>query len=106
VSTFHGGLADGVTLLFHRGPLYLRVVHGPNGFDVLDQLDDAPLADETVHVYRRVGDSRQGHINNRGSRKGPESGWYEFADYEHVDGVDGDQLRDYAAWRSWAAGAP
>jgi hypothetical protein len=102
MSMFVDGPAAGVHLLFSRGPLYLRVVRGPSGWDVLDQLDDTPADDEIVHVYRRVGDSRQGHLLYRGRGK-QRSGWYEFADYEHVGDadVDTEELRSNAAWRAW-----
>jgi hypothetical protein len=101
VSTFVDGPAAGVTLMFSRGPLFLRVVRGPNGWDVLDQLDDAPADDEIVYVYRRVGDCRAAHLLYRGRGKN-RSGWYEFADYEHIPDVDGEQLRDNGVWQAWA----
>lgn len=102
MSTFVDGPAAGVTLMFQRGPLYLRVVHGPKGWDALDQLEDAPAVHETVHVYRRVGESRRAHLLYRGRGKNQASGWYEFADYRHVADVDGEQLRDNSSWRAWA----
>jgi hypothetical protein len=108
VSTFQGGPAAGVTLLFARAPLYLRVVQGAGRvFDVLDRLDDEPTEGEEIHVYRRVGPQRPVHINNRGSRLGPRSGWYDFADYAHVPLPEDVRagLRDTAAWRQWAAQA-
>lgn len=105
MSTFHGGPAADLHLLFARGPVYLRVVQGPEGFDVLDQPEDEPAEHETVYVYRRVGENRRAHINNRGSRgKGPRSGFYEFADYQYVEvePEERERLRDTAAWQAWA----
>jgi hypothetical protein len=106
MSAFVSGPAAGVTLMFRRGPLYLRVVRGANGWDVLDQVDDAPAADEIVYVYRRIGDSRAAHLLYRGRGK-QQSGWYEFADYEHVEpDVDTEELRRNAAWRAWVEEQP
>lgn len=102
MSAFRGGPADGVTLMFHRGPVYLRVVQGPDGFDVLDQLDDTPREDELVWVYRMLGDSRHAHLLYRG-RGEVRSGWYEFSDYEHVEVDDEtrERIRDTQEWRNW-----
>lgn len=101
MSTFLDGPAAGVTLLFARSPVYLRVVLDTlnGGWDVLDQLDDNPAPFEEVFVYRRLGPAMTAHVNRRGS--GKPSGWYEIADYVHVSNAPGDELRDNAAWHAW-----
>jgi hypothetical protein len=103
VSTFRDGPARGATLIFRRAPVFLRVVENrdTHTFDVLDQLADAPAANELVHVYRRVTEPVHAHLHYRGRGKGPASGWYELAEYEHLPEIDGEQLRDTAIWRAW-----
>jgi hypothetical protein len=91
---FHGGPADGRTLKFQRVPLWLRVVAmlpGEDGkdLDVLDQLDDEPREGEVVHVYERIS-------YGFACRGGPG----EFAVYEYREDIDGQELRDTAAWRA------
>jgi hypothetical protein len=103
MSTFHGGPADGVTLMLARAPLYLRVVTDQfaGKTDALDQLDDQADEHETIHVYRRRGDTRMAHINY--GRQRSRSGFYSFADYDHVDTEPetAEQLRDNLAWQAW-----
>lgn len=95
--TFEGGPATGRTLNLRRLPDWLRVVtserHGT--VDALDQLEDAPDADEVVHVYRRTFHA----FACRGGGPG------EVATYQHVPGLDAEagQLREREAWRARVA---
>ncbi len=100
------GPAAGSELSLRRAPLYLRVVIDAAGkVDALDMLDDKPQPGETVHVYRGERDTLfalrddificvrgPGGLQQAGGAKG---------DFHHLDGVDGEQLRDTAAWRAW-----
>lgn len=105
MSRFLDGPAKGTDLVIHRAPHYLRVVVTPTGkIDALDQLDDVAAPRETIHVYHRVSDPVEVHINMGSTRKG--SGFYAMADYEHVPSVDGESVRDTEAWRAWCREQP
>ena len=98
----HGGPAEG-SYAVKRAPLYLRAVVAHDGYtDVLDQLTDQPRLRERVSVYRRVGEAGTVHV--RMSGRG--SGFYAMAEYEHMPEVDGEALRDNAAWREWCEAQP
>lgn len=109
--TFTDGPAVRATLALGRAPIYLRVVvdETDGKVDALDQLDDTPGPSERVHVYRR---RRYGGVIfacARGHRKGDDhacSGQYVIAEYEHLEGIDGEQLRETDAWREWAHSQP
>ena len=99
-----GGPAGGVTLALRRAPRFLRVVIDPAGaVDALDQLEDTPTDGELVEVYELL--ERRGPVHVC-ARRGGGSGWYESASYTFRGDVDGNQLRDTAAWRAWAAAQP
>jgi len=100
---FLDGLAAGVVLLLHRAPPYLRVVRSVDGtWDALDQLDDMPAPDETIHVYRREGPASTVHVDYRRGRRGPSSAWYALASYRVVATQPGDEVvRSTPAWRGW-----
>ena len=92
-----------------RAPLFLRAVTtdvaGATVADVLDQLTDTPAPTERVHVYKLEGAAGMVHLN----RGGKGSGFYATGSYRHLPDVDGEALRDTAAWRQWAiahTGAP
>lgn len=72
--------------------------HRPD-VDALDQPTDTPDADEAVYVYRRLGSAGRVHVLQRPIRG---SGFYATGRYQHLPDVDGDQLRDRAAWEAWA----
>lgn len=79
MSHFEGGPANGVVLQLHRAPIVLRVVTDGTKWDALDQLDDKPEPNETVHVYVMVkGTISRYHLLAR-DRKA--TGWYENASY-------------------------
>ena len=103
-------LTDGPAEGFYavpRAPHFLRaVVDQDGGKDVLDQLDDQPEPGETIHVYRCT--NRQDDAvtmvmmsgkNGRGRRCVPSV----VAEYQHMPDIDGDAMRNTAAWRAWAA---
>lgn len=99
MSTFVQGPAHDKELVLHRAPIYLRVVVGAGGkIDALDLLEDEPERDEVVHVYRRRGTA---NVMFACSRRGRGGGRYEYGVYEWLSGVDGEPLRETAAWRAW-----
>ncbi len=101
---FRGGPAGGAVLALRRAPRFLRVVIGPAGeVDALDQLDDVPRGDELVEVYELADHRGAVHVCARG---GHASGWYASATYRFRADIDGQALRDTAAWRAWAAAQP
>lgn len=96
--TFHDGPAAGQGLTLARAPLFLRVTHGPTGWDGLDQFSDKPRADERIHVYRRVTKPVMVHILRR--PKG--SGWYAMAEYRYVqDQPEELTMRRTERWQQW-----
>lgn len=111
MARFLDGPAEGCDLMLRRCPPYLRVVVKIPGapaptIDALDQLEDVPAPNEVVVVYRRVdGTFSRMHFCFRGKDRG-KSGWQETGEYRHLPDVDGEQLRDTAAWRAWAMEQP
>jgi hypothetical protein len=103
---FEDGPAQGETLFLHRAPRFLRVVidRDSGKVDALDQLDDTPAPAEAVHVYEIEGSAGWVHLNMGGSRRG--TGFYASATYRHRPDVDGEQVRDNAAWQAWARAQP
>lgn len=88
------GPAGGVTFTLHRAPIFLRLVHGPKGWDALDQLEDTPASDETVHVYRKAAGGGIVCIHGRGG------GCFPTGEYFHVPDADGEAIRETSAWRA------
>lgn len=83
-----------------RAPPFLRAVTTAGGDkDVLDQVDDEPAAQESVHVYQLQGEAGWVHLNTA-RRHG--RGFYAIGDYRHRPDVDGEALRQTEAWRQWA----
>lgn len=99
MSKFHQGPADGTSLLLQRAPRFLRVVVDPAGkVDALDQLDDTPADDETIHVYEIQTEPIRAHMNFGGGR----GGWYQMADYAHFPEQPSDhEVRTTEAWQAW-----
>jgi hypothetical protein len=95
-----------------RAPYFLRAVVDANGkADLLDQLVDFPHEDECVYVYQA---EPGGHLFDpdmlartgtflcsRNGRAAAASGRY-----LHRGDVDGEQLRETAAWREWTRHEP
>ena len=105
VTTFADGPAAGQSFHLQRSPVFLRIVlSGEGQYDALDQLDDAPAAEECIFAYRVLPDSRGTcHVDaiENGRRVGR---WYELAKYvlyaiQPLDSV----MRDNDKWRAWCA---
>lgn len=99
---FVDGPAAGVILEIRRAPKLLRVVVDDAGkWDALDQLDDKPRLNETVHVYRLASEVTNVHLCRRG--RGARSGWVAIAEYRHYaqqpDKATGIHQR---LWQAWA----
>ena len=98
------GPAQGVFNV-RRAPFLLRAVLKPDGStDVLDQLDDIPERDETLHVYYEVSLGQNvgvTYVCSRGRGQGG-SGPYASAHYRHIPGVEGEAVRQTSHWREWA----
>lgn len=92
------GPAAGINLSLRSCPTYLRLVHGPDGWDALDQPEDRPQEGETVWPYRIV-DGTWGVVFVR------PGGRYEYGDYRVIEDVEPGlpamfgQNRDL--WRAW-----
>lgn len=100
-STFLDGPAAGVTLLFRRTPVLLRVVCKGGEWDVLDRLEDTPKRDEQMYAYVRVTTPFEFHLCRRGARDGG-SGWYRSADYRlHPEQPPDHVMRRTPSWRAW-----
>lgn len=101
--TFRDGPAAAAVLELRRAPNWLRVVvHDSGRIDALDQLDDSPSPDETVHVYELVEGTRSVIFAcGRGRFRG--GGRYAVGEYRHLPDVDGEALRETDAWRQWTA---
>lgn len=103
MSKFLDGPAAGQHLALRRAPVMLRVVQGPGGkWDALDQLDDEPAADETIHLYRMVPDTLTTmHLCVRGKGRAA-SDFYAMGDYRYVEPQpDEATLRDRGRWVEW-----
>lgn len=102
------GPAAGTHLALRRAPVFLRIVidRRSGKVDALDELDDTPREGEGLHVYQGDRDTlfafrsdvyvctsdKRGSLTAAGLAKGT---------YRHLADVDGEQLRDTAAWRAW-----
>jgi hypothetical protein len=112
VTEFVDGPAAGVSLWLARAPKLLRVVSrrprrkddtvvGGLAWDALDQLGDAPAADEQVHVYRLAGRVTCVHVDWHDGR-GRRGGTFRSATYSCLSEQPGDaDTRTTAAWRAW-----
>jgi hypothetical protein len=104
------------TYSLRRAPLYLRAVVTAKGkVDVLDMLDDRPRPGERVYVYRAddspefpsrfmLSDSIYVCVRTKdgaGAQAGGATGTY-----RHLPEVDGELVRETAAWRAWVAAQP
>lgn len=100
---FLNGPAKGYLSLVRLAPEYLRVVveRVSGQIDVLDLPDDEPRAEEAVYVYVRIGEASP-LIVDFDIEKG-QSGRYTDGDYAHLIAVDGEALRNNAAWRAWVS---
>jgi hypothetical protein len=103
---FIDGPAAGIELTFARTPIFLRVVQDSRGsWDVLDQLDDVPKPDETIHVYLIAGKPLRGFWD--GTKGGKRTGGiFVFGEYRHfADQPDDATARDTDRWKAWTVEA-
>lgn len=108
------GPAAGRTFACRRAPKYLRVVRAEQlelvpddpaaGWDVLDQLEDTPAANEEVFVYRIVEGTWRVVIICR--IPGDGGGRFELGEYRFVAQPGEATLRDTELWRAWAKEQP
>lgn len=94
----------GPPLLLSRTPKYLRFVRSAAGeWDALDQLDDAPAADEAVIVGVLDGYTSL-HIDRVDAKTRRRVGeWLKMLQYKLHDAQPPDDvLRDNDRWREWA----
>lgn len=115
--SFVGGPADGHELHPQRAPLHVRVVVDEreqrpldgtvkrDALDILDLLDDEPREHESVHIYRAKWVGSPMHWCGTDGNGRHIGGWTVSGLYHHLPDVDGEQLRDTAAWRQWATSA-
>lgn len=97
------------TYSVRRAPYFLRAVTSPDGggrTDLLDQLHDTPMPTERVHVYEAIPGTLwdPDTLARTGTFLCPPPG--ASGRYRHRPDVDGEQLRDTAAWRAWARAQP
>lgn len=102
--SFLDGPAEKTVLNLARTPIFLRVVINAAGrVDALDQLDDDPAEDETIHVYRIVGKPMTGVACSRGRGGGCKrfvAAKYRLHDRQPLDM----QARNQQWWTEWAEG--
>lgn len=102
------GLGSRFVLDLERVPKYIRAVHAtspPDGigeWDALDQLDDEPVEDESITVFRLHEKSNM-HIEYTDKKTGRRCGkWLSLATYRLHSEQPGNAARDNDAWRKWA----
>ena len=106
MSKLLNGPAAGTHLSLGRSPYFLRAVHAPDGkWDALDQLEDTPAPNETIHVYRLASEPMTAHVDGRNPETGKRYGrWMSIADYVlHSEQPDDATARNKAAWQEWCA---
>jgi hypothetical protein len=99
---FFDGPAAGVSLIFGRSPVLLRVVRSPAGlWDVLDQLDDEARADEAIYVYQLLGRPLLAHVDyvENGRRRGET--YYAVTYRAFGETIADEHLRTTAAWAAF-----
>ncbi len=99
--TFLNGPAKGQSLSLTRAAYFLRIVHGPKGWDGLDQLEDTPAPDETIHIYRAANTPSTVHVD--GCTNGKRwSKWMVHGEYRlAIEQPDDATARNNPAWREW-----
>lgn len=97
---FIDGPANGAELSLRRAPKYLRVVVGINGLvDALDQKEDKPTKEESVHAYIQCW--RSYHFGWMCTRN---SGCFIVGDfnYKFMSEQPSDEvIRDLSSWEQW-----
>lgn len=104
MTRFLDGPAAGKTMQLRRAPLLLRVVEGPDGFDALDLLEDEPLPEERIWVYRLVAHEGFTHVHTGNGLPREHLGrWLAIAEYRLASEQPDEQvLRHTSSWRRWA----
>lgn len=99
MTTFEDGPAHKKPLLLQRSPLFLRVTESPDGkWDGLDQVEDTPNPEETLHAYRRDIVAGMVHLYFGGGK----GGWYRMVSYRFVDPQPPDEdMRTNERWQAW-----
>lgn len=98
MTTFVDGPARGQKLSLRRAPIFLRVVEYRMAFDALDQLEDEPKPEESIHLYRIKGKPGGMFVTKRGGG----GGYYPIAEYAVVPNPPSDEvLRDKQKWHDW-----
>lgn len=105
MTSFTDGPAKDKVLQLKRAPVFLRVVIKGDTVDALDQVDDKPEPDETIHVYMRDGQAGFVHLDGRDAKTGKRWGkTFATAEYKLYDVQPDDAtLRDRAKWQEWCA---
>lgn len=87
-----------------RATRFLRVVVNAEGkVDCLDQEWDEPTSTETIHVYRLVEGSYHGRSFVTLAARPRRCINVATGDYQYMPEVDGESVRDNAAWRAWVS---
>lgn len=95
------GPAGPTTLVNGRAPRFLRVTIDQQGaVDCLDQLEDTARDTEQIYIYELVPGTNTGVALVRMARPATCVSMA-MGDYTHRADVDGEQLRDTEAWRTW-----
>jgi len=99
--TFQDGPAAEVRLFLQRAPYFLRVTDDGKRWDGLDQPNDEPSDDETLHCYRMS--KFIGRAFYDGARGGRRTGWSSMmAEYKYHEEQPPDAtMRDNELWVKW-----
>lgn len=94
---FMDGPLEGRSLTFERAPVFLRATINAGGEpDVLDQLDDEPHDEETIHLYTRG--EATGFACGRG-----QGASRQLVEYFHLPFIDGERFREREVWQDWTS---
>jgi hypothetical protein len=89
-------------LCLRRAPRFLRVVVDSAGkWDALDQLDDKPKLNETIHVYELVANDGWIHLQRVDSRGRRCGGTYQRATYRYHSTPDRKIVAVKTQWQAW-----
>lgn len=109
MTRFIDGPAKGISLSLRTAPIFLRVVHmdkAKREWDALDDYEDTPSPEETIHVYILAGTPGTCHIDGRDPKTGKRFGrWEVMAEYRIWRGGDPleDEKRITELWQKWCA---
>jgi hypothetical protein len=99
--TFQDGPAAEAKLFLQRAPYFLRVTDDGKKFDALDQPNDRPNENESLHCYRMS--EFYGRAFYDGTRGGRRTGWSSMvAKYKYNEEQPPDAtMRDNDLWVKW-----